>query len=213
MTPVGSRTTEAAPAGNRHPLRKFWGDVVDINAVTATSRANKPYTNIVFDMANIDILEANEPYTFPTTQISIPEFSFPGTAWEACKASIRRCGFSGSLDDLIGKRVLWDWSLAPIRNRNQQTGVYEEAETSVWQIVEIEGVANTGANLIAISADLANGKDEPAFRSAFLANGDIRGLSGYGEALVQVMRSAYLDLLVQAGQLTVDTAGIYHKIG
>lgn len=213
MTPVGNRNTEAAPAGNRHPLRKFWGDIGDINAVQATSRANKAYTNIVFDMVNIDILEANEPYTFPTTQISIPEFNFPGTAWEACKASIRRCGYTGPLDDLIGKRVLWDWSLAPIRNRNQQTGQYEETETSVWQITEIEGVANTGANLVAISADLANGNNEAGFRNAFLANNEVRGLSGYAEALAQVIRGAYLDLLVQAGQLTVDTSGIYHKVG
>ncbi len=214
MTPLpGDKTTEAAAEFSRHPLLEFVGDLVDINERIQPRRNDPSKTNsiIVFDFANIDVVASNEPYTFPTTQVEIFEMNMPNTQWEAFKASVRQCGYTGDLNGLIGKRMTFKWAAANLSNKNQVTGKYEVKEASCWQVTAIEGVENTSGQLLEAVVSIADGKDAAAFKSAFLADGNIRSLTGYADMLASVMNNAALDLLVAAGNLTVDGSGIYHK--
>ena len=204
MTPVSGKTTDAAPVGNRHPLQEFKGEIVDINEKSEVSRNNKAYTNIVFDIAGLEVIQANEPYAFPTTQILIAEFNIPGSNWEAWKESLRNTGFTGDLNNLIGKRTHWKWDAALLSNRNQQTGKYEMTESFCWKIIGIEGVSNTSGQLMYEVASIADGHTEAEFKSLFLANNEVRRLTGYADVLNMVMQNQLLPNLVLAGTLKVD---------
>jgi hypothetical protein len=202
--PVSGKTTDAAPVGNFHPLQEFKGEIVDINEKQEVSRGNKAYTNIVFDIAGLEVIEANEPYAFPTTQIVIAEFNFSNTNWEVFKESLRSTGFTGDLNNLIGKRAHWKWSPARISNRDQTTDKYVVTDSFCWKIIGIDGVSNTSGQLMYEVASIADGNTESEFKAKFLANNEVRRLTGYADVLNMVMQNQLLPNLVLAGTLKVD---------
>lgn len=214
MTPVEGKTTEAAAEFNQHPLINFKADITDINESQRPQRNNPAKMNnfLTFDMADVEVIESREPYTFPTTQIEILEINIPGSNWEALKASIRKCGYSGDLNGLIGKRAHWQYTTAMLSQRNQTTQKFETKEGNCWQIVEIEGVENTSDKLLSAVLDIANGVDAATFKTNFLTNNDIRGYTGYPDMIAEVMNNKTLDLLVAAGKLSFDGT-LYHKVG
>ena len=206
MSPLPSDvTTEAAPVGNRHPLQEFVGDLVDINQTSEVAKNEKKtvYNIATFDFANIEVIAANEPYNFPTTQVALSMFNIPGTNWEEFKKSIKNCGFNGALNDLIGKRIHMKWASAMLSNRNQLTGKYELGEGWCWQVVGIEGVTNTGSQLMDAIVTMADGHTADEFKASVLADPNIRTLTGYTDILGLVMGNQILPTLVAGGKLTL----------
>ena len=219
--PLNREVPTDATSTNRHPLNHFWGTVEDINEVARAQRndPNKTTNYIVFSMSQLEIIKANEPFNFPVAIIEIPEINIPNTPWEVFKTSLRTCGFSGLLNDIIGKRVRWEWAPA-VLNQRKQTGVspagapvytYVNEDSFCWQIVEIEGTENTSNRLLDTACDIADGKTDSEFKTAFMSNGDIRGLTGYSDLLVAVAGNTALSTLVSAGKLRVDN-GVYSKV-
>lgn len=211
-------TTEAASA-NRHPLNDFWGTLEDINERSQAQRANpsKSTTFIVFDMSDIEVIAANEPYNFNVTKVEIPELNMSNTSWEAFKESLRKCGFSGSLNDLITKRLHWQWADALLSQREEKVNedgtksfTYPVKSGKCWQVIEIEGVENTSNKLLDAACEIANGKTDSQFKTDFMSNNDIRTLTGYSDLLMSVVNNQALDMLVSAGKLTFDGT-VYHK--
>lgn len=233
MSPLPENKTTDAPAEfRRHALKDFWGDVEDINAKGGvTQSTQKPYTDIVFDMKNIEIIESFEPWPHPTTQVSIRELDMPNTEWAAWKESIRKCGYSGPLNGLITKRLHWVWTSGVllsqrklqmddagnvVRDENGRTVYaegYENRPGTCWQVVEIVGVENTGDKLIDWSIEHADGKTLTEFKTEFMADAEIRAYTNYGQVVVAVSSDQWLNTLVAGGQLTIDGSGVYHKVG
>ena len=213
--PLGNERTTDAATDNRHPLNEFWGDIADITDPSRPSRtdASKSNTFIVFDINNLDVIEAREPYNFPVTKVEIMELTFANTPWEAFKESLRKCGFEGSLNNLIGKRTHWKYAPA-ILNRSEVVDgkrVYSNVEGACWQIVEIEGVNNTSDRLMDAVVALADGKNETDFKTQFLANNELRTMTNYASMMQMVIGNSALSTLVSAGKLTFDGT-TYHKI-
>lgn len=210
--PVGGNRTTDAATNNRHPLNDFWGDIVDINDLVTPRRTDPTKNNTIirFDIANLDIIEANEPYTFPTTQVEIFEMNMPNTNWEAWKESVRKCGYEGDLNGIINKRAHWQYAPATLSTRGED-GKYSNQPGKAWQIVEIEGVNNTSGSLIDKAVDIANGKTASEFKSAFMGDGNIRSLTGYSDMLVSVSKDEFLPTLVASGKLTLN-GDIYSKV-
>ena len=220
MTLTKPVTTDEA-VNNRHPLKHFKGNLVDITDRSEVSqRTNKPYTILKFDFTGLEVIEANEPYTFPTTEVEIMEMNVPFSQWEAWKKSVRDCGYSGPIDGLIGKKHEWHWNQAMLSQRKQNPdgsfidpAAYENRLGYCWLVVSIEGVTNTGDQLLAWIIDHADNRNNNAFKAEFTSEASIRGLTGYQDAMVKVISDQFLSGLVMAGTLTLDETGVYHKAG
>ena len=215
MTPVAdNKTVDPAPEFNRHPLVKFWGDVVDINdSVEHNDNTNKDNTFIIFDIADVEVLEANEPYNAPTTQLRFMELNFPKTDWDVMRQSIIAAGFptGTSLNELIGKRCLFEFAPAKLNRRDRDTGKYRDVDAHSWQIKEIKGVENTAAELMEKILAHADGKTEPEFKAAFLSDMSLPTLTNFGVVANQVMGGTFLDAMVATNQLTKDANGVYRR--
>ena len=194
---------------------------IDEEQRTPNRAGAKPYIVLIFKFDKIEVIESNEPYKFPTTTIEMPEFNFQGTAWDALKRSITpfESVVQGNINNLIGKVQEWMQLPATMRDR-QQDGTnpdgsikytYGDVVRNTWHIVAIEGATDTQEQLLTTIIDMADGKDEIAFSTAFLGAVNLRNLSGYTDMVKQVVERSLLKNLVAAGQLTFDGT-LYHKV-
>lgn len=221
--PVDETKTLDIPEFNRHPLKEFWGLIMDINEVVEHNKnTNKDNSFIVFDIAQVEVIEANEPFVAPVTQIRVMELNFPKTDFAVLKDSIVRCGISRgeSLNTIIGKRTHWKWAPATLNRRvtekdesGEDVTAYRDTEANCWQILEIDGISNTTNLLIDKTVEHADGKDASSFKASFLSDLTLQQLSNYDIVAQNVMNNTQLDQLVTVGKLTVDEAGLYHKVG
>lgn len=224
MSPLSKEVTTQEAVNNRHPLAEFKGKLVDITDKTEISkRTRKPYTILTFDFVDIEVIKANEPYNFPTTSVDIMEMNVPFSQWEAWKKSVRDCGYTGGIEGLINKHMHWEFGSALLSQRVQEVndeGVlvdveparYENRAGYCWLVREISGVENTGGQLLDWILDNINEHTEAQFKASFMAEAELRSLTGYNEAMVQIMAGTYLPPLVSSGVLSVDSDGVYHKV-
>lgn len=195
----------------QHPLKEFKGRISD---VTDRPLDNTPNRFIVtFDFSEVEVIEANEPFNFPVTQIEIMELNFPETAWAVLTESIRNCGYSGDINGLIGKHA--HLKFAPARLNMRVAGSdpvkYETREANAWQFLDLEGVENTAGELFDKVAALADGKDATGFKSAFMSDMTLQSYSNYADVAQQVMANTCLDFMVSIGKLSFDGT-LYHKV-
>lgn len=200
------------------------GDIVDIVDETRTLGSGENARNaefVLFKLNNIEVIEAREPYTLPAFIVDVRYVRMPHSNWDVMAESIRKCGFEGDINGLINKRAEFKWTTGMLNLPKQEKddagntitvrGQYEVREGTCWQILSIEGVENTSSTLGDKIAEMADGKTAEAFKSAFMSDMTLQGLSGYQDAAIQVMNNTHLDLLVQLGKLTRDDSGVYHK--
>lgn len=195
-------------------LVHFKGRLGDINDDVRARRndATKTSTFLQFDFDQLEVIEASEPYTFPTFRIEILEMNMPGTQWEVFKKSIRDTGYSGPLNDLIGKKFEMQYRTATLNLRKQDGSGFENREGNAWQVNAIEGVENTGDKLFGWIIEHVEGKTNAQFKSEYLMNAEIRGYTGYAEVTNQIMADTFLSGLVAGNVLRVDDSGVYHKV-
>lgn len=217
-----SKTYDTTPAEDFEPsLLHFKGLITDVrDEIRHNETTNKDSTVIIFDCAEVEVIEAKAPFTMPVYQVEIRWLPFPGTQSSAFQISAEKAGYKGDLNGLIGKRIEWHYTSAmlnlPKRVTNEDGTTsrgegYENRMGKCWQVVAIEGVENTSNKLGEAILNMADGKTATEFKSAFLSDMSLQGLSSYDEVATQVMQNTHLDLLVSVGQLTVDSDGKYHK--
>lgn len=215
MSPVNINKTSEASSNNRSPLDEFKGEITDINEDNRNNpRSGKTNTYIVFDIADLEIIKANEPYSFPTFKFDIMELNFPNTNWEIFKESLRNVGFANQpLNNLISKRVHIKWATAMMNMQvvGSNPVAYETRLGSCWQVMEVEGLKNTSAQLNEAIIKMANGKTAGEFKMAFMNDASIRTLTGYSDMMVAVANNTLLDALVTSGMLT-NTNGTYASV-
>ena len=211
--PTTRTVTTDAPSGFRqHPLKEFKGRIVDITDEPLASNPN--VFLIKFAIAEVEVIEANEPFNFPVTEVEILEIRRSETAWAVFTESLRNYGFSGDINGLIGKRSHWKFAPAKLNMRvpGSDPAVYETRDANAWQVIELEGVENTTNELIDKVAAIADGKDATSFKSAFMSDMTLQGYSNYGEVAQQVMANTFLDFMVSVDKLSFDGTS-YHKVG
>jgi len=221
--PTSKEITTAPPPEFEPVILDFECLVTDITDVTKTREgSDRAQEFIVFHCAELEIHEAKEPYTLPVYQLEERLINIPGSRWAALTASIEKCGYKGDINGLINKRLHFKWSEVML-NQTKRTvdeagnttlirGQYEMRPGHCWQVVEIEGVENTSNKLGEEVLALADGKTAVEFQSAFFSATQLTSLTGYQDVAQQVIDRNFLDTMVQAGQLTVDESGIYHKV-
>lgn len=213
MSPLSKEvTTDEAVSGPR--VRHFTGRLGDITDEVRQQRrdASKTSTWLLFDFDQLEILEATEPYTFPTFRIEVLEINIPKTPWEVMKRSIRDCGYEGPISGLIGLKCELRYAEAVLSMGKRDGEGFEDREAYCWQFVNIEGVENTSEQLLDWVINTADGKTGAAFKAAYLTENSIRTMTNYGEVTNQVMGDILLPSLVTGSKLTVDENGIYHKV-
>lgn len=212
--PVSNDVTTEAAKNNRHPLDDFWGTVEDINDSTRPQTRNpgKSNTFIKFDLSQLEIIKANEPFNFPVTSIEVMEINIPGSEWEVLKESLRKCGFTGGLNNFIGKRAHFKYTDA-ILNKPRTDGVqgYAMQPSYCWQVVEVEGVENTSSKLMDAIVELANGANAAEFKTKFMSEASIRTMTGFPDAMTAVATNTMLATLVASGKLTLN-GDVYSKV-
>ena len=216
-------TTDAPSDFRQHPLKEFKGTISDITDEPLSDN-NPNRFRIIFHISELEVIESNEPFNFPVTQVAIAEFNFPKTEWAALTESIRNAGYTGDINGLIGKRTHWKHAPATLNQRvsaaksaNPETGepampaVYNDVQGNAWQILSIEGIENTTNDLVDKVVEIADGKDAVIFKSAFMSDMSLQGLTNYNEIAQQVMQNTALDFLVSINKLTFD-GSVYHKV-
>lgn len=223
--PLPESKYDSTPAQDFEPtVLHFRGLCTDINEKTETnSQTSKDYQVLIFDFAELEVIEAKEPYNMPVMQVELRPITIPGTQYEVWKNSLEKTGFKGDLNSMIGKRQEWHYTSAmlnlPKRIENPDgtfvrdpAGGYENRQGKCWQVVTIEGVENTSNKLGEAVVAMAEGKTDLEFKSAFMSDLSLQGLTSYDEVAGQVMQNTHLPLLVQAGVLSKDSEGRYHKV-
>lgn len=173
--------------------------------------------SIVFDCAELEIIEAKEPFSMPVCQVKVRYLRMPYSQWAIMAESIERCGFKGEINGLINKRVHFMFAPAimslPRRNEDGSRGEgYENRQGKAMQIVEIEGSENTSDVLKDILLVMADNRNAAAFKADFMSSMSIQGFTGYQDVANQVIQNQFLDMMVAAGNLTLDETGVYHKV-
>lgn len=173
--------------------------------------------SIVFDCAELEIIEAKEPYSLPVCQVKVRYLKMPYSQWAVMAESIEHCGFKGDVNGLINKRVHFRFAPAimslPKRNEDGTRGDgYENRQGRAMQIVEIEGSENTSNILRDKLIEMADNRNAIAFKAAFMSTMSLQGYTGYQEVANQVTQNQFLDTMVMASMLTVDIDGVYHKV-
>lgn len=213
MSPLDREVTTNEAESFVPKLLHFKGTLGDINDDVRARRNDPSKTSIYlqFDFNQLEVLEASEPYTFPTFRIELMEMNMPGTTWEMLKKSIRDANYSGPLNELIGKKFEMQWRTAVLNMRKRDASGYENREGNCWQVNSIEGVENTGDKLLAWILANVDGKTLAGFKAVYLSSAEIRGFTGYAEVTNQVMADTFIAGLVAGGVITVDDQGVYHK--
>lgn len=214
-----SKAIDTAPPTDFEPtLQDFKCLITDIYDETRTGNNDRQSEWIVFDCAELEVIEAKEPYTLPTAKIDVRYLRIPGTQWAVMAASIEKCGYKGDINGLIGKHVRFQYAPAMLNlpkrdaDNNIVPGQYENRSGRAMQIIEIEGVENTSNKLEDALLEMIDGKTALEFKSAFLSNMDLQQLTGYDTVAIGVTQDTFLPLMVTGGKVSVDENGVYHKV-
>jgi hypothetical protein len=214
--PTSKPITTDAPADFEPTLQDFKGLIVDVRDETRTNNGRDSEW-LLFDVAELEVIEAKEPYTLPVATVDIRYLRIPGTQWAVMAASIEKCGYKGDVNGLINKRVHFQYLPAmmnlPKRDEDNNIiqGQYENRQGRAMQITEIEGVENTSNQLEEKLLNMVEGKTAVEFKSAFLSDMSLQQLTGYNDVANHVTQNTFLDMLVATGKLSVDN-GVYHKV-
>src|SRR3990172_5118849 len=219
--------TTDAPSGVS-PLKRFKGILAEW-----TRRSNQ-YSNddgstrnslvIDFKFSDLEVLEADEPYPWPVTTVSINYSDRSDTRWEAMAKSLR--GLMPSvpgterLDKLVGQTQ--EWAILPATLRlplTEDDGVTPKVDgngkplwgavpSKAWQVVAVDGIG-TPEDLTPYLVELANGKTEQGFNQAAMTDPKVIARPDVVTAFTE---RKVLDTLLMANLLTRDAEGLLHKV-
>ena len=205
---------ETRPFGT--PLRRFSGVLKDYTSERrepSEGSGGKSYMVITFNFTDLEVLESVEPYMFPIATISISYSTSQQTKWDALASSIKKVlGLGATLDDITGKTQEWAFLPATLRVRGDD-GNWSNAEQETWQLVSLEGTTAGGEKVDDGIDDhilsILDGKDEQSFYQEFYQDELVRK---HPDLITAATQRKLLDTLMEAGRVTRDEAGIYHRV-
>lgn len=209
-----SKPIDTTPPVDYEPtLLDFKCLITDIRDEVEDSRES-----IIFDCAELEVIEAKEPFSLPVTQVKVRYLRMPYSQWAIMAESIEHCGFKGDINGLINKRVHFRFAPAvmslPRRNEDGTRGEgYENRLGKAMQIVEIEGSENNSGILKDKLLAMADNHNAAAFKAEFMSDMSLQGYTGYQDVANQVIQNTFLDMMVSGGSLTLDETGVYRKVG
>lgn len=203
---------ETRPFGT--PLLEFKGTLKEYLAEDRepSESGGKKYKVITFNFIDIVVIRSVEPYAFPIATIQVSYSTAQQTKWDALATSIKKIlGMGATLDDIVNKVQTWEFAPATLRVRSDD-GAWANAQQPAWQLKEIAGVAAGGAVVDDGIDDhilsLLDGKDEQAFYQEFYQDEKVRA---HPDLITAATNRTLVSTLVEAGRVTRDEAGIYHR--
>lgn len=211
------------------PLRKFSGVLKEIKRnVGHDESTGKTWETAQFDFTDIEVIEATEPYPWPTASIFVRYVS-PATArdnksrWAVLAQSIRN--LSVDIYDHVGSRMTWAMLPGTIRGMLEDEdghpllvtegpkagqNVWGDTTADCWQVVSIEGVAGpeSGGDILDYVADLLDGKTEQEFKAVLFVDAKARANPMIIE---QATKQELLSTLQAAGVAYRTEDGVWHK--
>jgi len=207
------------------PLREFKGRLTDI-AGTMRSGQRGAYLVILYNFDQVEVIESTEPYLAPIAQVEIAHNN---------RAKTKMGYFGASVDKLINAGLAKDASADQVKGQDYLIGktvhmkmlpghmVWDgqtkaERPIDCWELMGVEGVATaapkakaaaTGLSPMQEAIKLLDGKPEQAWNQAVFNNATIKA----DTALVQsILQRTFIPPLLEAGIVTVDEDGVYHKV-
>ena len=218
-----------------YPLIRFRGMLKECTPMAYTPEDNpgaKPRMSLKFDFTDITVVETMEPYSFPITTITVPYSDRAETRWAAWAKSLKLLvpseevqKFNQPFEVLVGKVQEWAWAPAKLRmglqDENnepildavgkQKWGV---VDADAWQIISVEGYgsAGGGVNIHDLIIEYLDGKTDKDFMQWLYTDQSIKSVPGQSAAVEAQSERKLLPMLIQAGKLTQDAEGIYHRV-
>ena len=202
------------PQGGESPLNDFEGFLDSYEQITREYE-NRTTRSVKFKFTALRVIDANEPYPYPVTDITLP-YADPATDrgttrwayWAASARSVTGRRYD-ALDALEKKHQRW--KRIPKKIRRQVEGEWVEEEAPVWHVIEVEGSpkAQDGASNIDYLLSLAGGKTETEFYQAALE--DHRIMRDPGLVTVLTNRS-FIPEMIGAGKLQRSAEGVLSRV-
>ena len=225
------------------PLRRFTGiiDGMPKEPVSYEGRS-KPSMRITVNVKDIEVLEAVEPYHFPTYTFQLTESNRKKSRYGVLSESFNEVADSQytpeqldpssptfvkdsdrmSWKDVIGKTRIGFVVADGEDGRPEPPMLYdsraeEDKPTPSFMIYSIEGVGvagGQGVNPAELAENMLDGKTLAQFNQEALANDIIKGNADLLKMIAKPPTAPdnFAVALVTAGKFTVDAAGVYHKV-
>lgn len=226
------------PTGGRagFPLLRFEAVCKEVTPVVRKDENDpsaKERQTVKFDFVDLTVIDTVEPYPFPIISFSLPYSDRAETIWMEWAKSFRDiipatawAGMAMPFKILEGKKQVWAYVPGrlrrPITDENgepvmdgagrQKWGV-QDADT--WKLVSVEGFGGTapGSNIHDLIIEWIDGKNDKDFMQWLFTDMSLKTVSGHQAAVEAQAERKLLPMLVEAGKLTLDDSGVYHKVG
>lgn len=226
------------------PLRRFTGIMEGMPREPQTFGEGEKARNsmrVTVNVGSVDVLEAIEPYHFPTFQFQFTESnrkkSMYGVFSESFNAVVDSQYTPEQLDpsnpefvkaadrmdfkDIMGKNKIGFVLADGEDGRPEPPMLYdgrvsEDRPRVCWTVYEVEGVGVAGTQGISaaeMAKALLDGKTLTAFNKEALANAAIKADMGLLQSIGLPVSAAgnFANALVAAGEFTKDAQGVYHR--
>lgn len=194
------------------PLRKFYGVLANYMTEPATGYEG---TRVNLNFSDVEVLQAIEPYNFPTAIINIGLSNKKKSKWGYFGTSLGKLiPTTEDIKNQMGRRmglIFCDGQEGrpepkPIWNRDRG----EEVLNPVWEVFEVAGVvAGAGAkSAIEKAKELLDGKTRADFNKAAYADPIIRADDKFQRTITD---KSFINSMVQIGEFTEDGEGVFHS--
>ena len=138
---------QLAERESRYPVTKFKGTLADFVPTDEKGTDGGTYTAVKHQVTNLEVIEADAPYTFPTYEFSISYNENVKSKWDRwVKSALAALGLDLTCfyyvlfnDYLKGKTMVIGLVARPGNVKNRETGAWETGQVSAWEIISIEG--------------------------------------------------------------------------
>jgi hypothetical protein len=191
------------------PLRRFKGNLAKLEPKEQQGDRGS-YMQGQFSFTDVEVLEATEPYPFPTAEIRISYSTNAGSRWGALAKSIKSVLGPEAVNakDLVGKHQEWAMLPYSMRVLNQETQQWEKGSVDCWQLVALDG-AGPVENLNEYIAGVMDGKTESQLNQALMADAKIKARP---DIITSLTERKLTDTLLMAGMVTRDAEGVFHQV-
>ena len=195
---------------SQSPLRRFKGHLEKYEAEAMKAQDGRDYTQIKFSFTGVEplVVAPGELYPWPTAEIRISYNQNAATKWGAFAKSIRSVlGPESQIDTIIGKNQEWAMIPYAMRQLNQQSQEWENANVDCWQLVSMDGATpleDLNPHIVA----LIDGKNDTQANQVLLQDPK---MIARPQLISDLTERKLIPALEMAGMVTRDSEGVYHK--
>lgn len=142
---------------SKYPVTKLWGDWLGIEAKDVAGNDGSEYTQVVLQIADIEILEQVGDYEFSTYEIAISYNEKASTKYGKFVASLATAvqadttggiGLKALFKEYFeGRRCLFELKTMPMRGQDEGGNWINDKPTPVWVVNEVQGVGASGESV------------------------------------------------------------------